>query len=362
MKTYKFAIVLFFSTFLGTLLGVGVATQLIDINTITIIAENPNSKPINNPKPIIAESFNSKPVIKIVGNNTILGIKPLMDEWQTEFKLLTRHNIPITETIDLTIKIDNTNYTDIKQLVAKQANLLITSVPISEAEMPQLNNQGINIACAAEIGYDIIVFITDLRNHIDSITETSLQKILKGEYAHWSDINPNLESKPIHLFFNAKTNNLILPAFIDSNAIHYSFIQCKSNSNCLNQMLSTEGAIYWVSAAWLYTQPKKYINPFFIQHRRFALTQNPFETDFKLNNYHIKLIRPLYIYVFKNSEIETDSFKLAKKFFKYVRGVQGQEILEKNHFYTYFNPPTEVKSDLPKDFGTRINQLPVVCK
>ena len=79
-------------------------------------------------------------------------------------------------------------------------------------------------------------------------------------------------------------------------------------------------------------------------------------------NYHPKMIRPLYMYVLSGGPIAPISSDLAKQFFAYLRGVRGQELLGKYHFYTYFDPPTEVKLELPEGFGIRPNQLPIVCK
>jgi ABC-type phosphate transport system substrate-binding protein len=210
----------------------------------------------------------------------------------------------------------------------------------------------------------VIVFVTHLQNKIRSISVSSMEKMLAGEHSYWSDVNPRWDANKIHVFVRpgSGTTSIILKAFTGSDEFRPHFFNCQSNSVCLNSALSTPGSIYWVSSAWLYTQPLSYLRPFFIRHRRFELPQNPFQDDFEPENYHPKMIRPLYMYVLSGGSIDPVSSDLAQKFFEYVRGVQGQEMLEKYHFYTYFAPPTDVTVVLPEGFGARPNERPVVCK
>jgi ABC-type phosphate transport system substrate-binding protein len=352
-KSHHIAIPLFLGTFLGSLFGV--AAQL----TAVIDAVE-----------VIAAAINPSPQLQIVGSHTVLGHGlPLADEWREDFKELTKwkQSIPmvgkIERQVEVTVK-DVGTHKGIEQAMEGKADLLVASAPIPDDKIKQLNRQGISIRCAAEIGYDVIVFITHLQNKVDSVSEPSIKKILKGEYTHWSDVNPNWEAKPIHVFVRpgSGTTRLILKAFIGSDEPRPHFIECPHNSACFNGMLGTHGSTYWVSSTWLYTQPSNYLHPFFIRHEKFELPQNPFLDDFKPDHYHPKMIRPLYMYVLSGGPIDPISSDLAKKFFEYVRGVQGQELLEKSHFYTYFDPPTKVKVELPEGFGPRSNQLPVVCK
>lgn len=353
-KRHSIAISLFLATFLGSLFGIAAQlTAVMDAVKIVATATNPSPK------------------LQVVGSHTVLGHGlPLAAEWQKQFTELTKWSQKIAivgemqRQNDLTIKGVGT-YNGIKLALKGEADLLVTSAPISNNKIEQLNTQGISIRCAAEIGYDVIVFITHLQNNVKSISKVALKKILNREYTDWSDVNRSWKSKPIHVFARSGsgTTRLILKAFTGSDKPHDEFITCKSNSDCFNRMLATDGSTYWVSASWLYTQPSNYLHPFFIRHEKFELPQNPFSKDFKPDHYHSKMIRPLYMYVLTGGPINPKSSDLAKKFFEYVRGVQGQEILEKSHFYTYFNPPTEVKVELPKGFGSEhSNQMPVVCK
>jgi ABC-type phosphate transport system substrate-binding protein len=352
-KSHHIAISLFLGTFLGSLFGV--AAQL----TAIIDAVE-----------VIAAAVNPSPKLHIVGSHTVLGSGiPLAAQWQQDFKELTQweQSIPIVGKIERQVEVsvkDVGTYNGIKLAMTGQADLLVASAPISDDQIKQLNNQRISIRCAAEIGYDVIVFITHLQNQVDSVSSRSIENILKGEYTHWSDVNPNWEAKPIHVFVRpgSGTSHLILKAFTDSDEHRPHFIECPSNDACFNSMLGTQGSTYWVSSTWLYTQPSNYLHPFFIRHEKFELPQNPFLDDFKPDHYHSKMIRPLYMYVLTGGPIDSISSDLAKTFFEYVRGVQGQDILEKSHFYTYFDPPTEVKVELPEGFGPRPNQRPVVCK
>ena len=346
-------IYIFLGTFLGSLFGIAAQlTAVMDAIEVIVAAINPSPK------------------LQIAGSHTVLGSGLLLVAgWQAEVKELTKwkQHIPlvgeIERNIEVTIK-DIGTHAGIEQAMVGKADLLVASAPISDDNIKQLKRQGISIRCAAEIGYDVIVFLTHLQNKVDSVSERSLKNILKGEYTHWSDVNPNWEEKPIYVFVRpgSGTTSLILKAFIGSDEFRPHFIECPSNSACFNGMLSTHGSTYWVSSTWLYTQPSNYLHPFFIRHKKFELPQNPFLQNFRANHYHPKMIRPLYMYVLSGGPIDPISSDLAKKFFEYVRGVKGQELLENSHFYTYFDPPTEVKVKLPDGFGPRPNQMPVVCK
>ena len=352
-RSFHLAIPLFLGTFIGSLFGV--AAQLTSV--------------IEGIEFIFAKS-NPAPTLRIVGSHTVLGDGlSLATEWQEAFQELTKwtEKIPVVgeveRTVNMTIEGIGT-FDGIKQAAQGKVDLLVASAPIPEEAIQQLNEQGISIRCAAEIGYDVIVFLTHLQNKVDSVSERAMTKILKGDYTHWSDVNPKWEAKPIHVFLRSGsgTTRLILDGFVGSHEFPSHFIECSDNTSCFDQMLATHGATYWVSAAWLYTQPDNYLHPFFIRHEKFELPQNPFHKDFKPDHYHPKMIRPLYMYVLRGGSISPVSSDLAKQFFEYVRGVQGQELLEKSHFYTYFDPPMKVKVTLPEGFGKRVNQLPVICQ
>ncbi|RKZ83533.1 MAG: hypothetical protein DRR19_18980 [Candidatus Parabeggiatoa sp. nov. 1] len=244
---------------------------------------------------------------------------PLSAEWQKEFKALTRweDSIPMVGTIERSVEITVTDvgsHLGIEQAIEGNVDLLVASEPLPNEKIKQLNNQGISIRCAAEIGYDVIVFVTHLQNKIDSVSEPSIKKILKGEYTHWSDVNPNWEAKPIHFFARTQsgTTSLILKAFTDSDKVRSHFIECASNSDCFNRMLGMHGSTYWVSSSWLYTQPPNYLHPFFIRHEKFERPQNPFKDDFKPDHYHAKMIHPLYMYVLSGGSIDPISSDYAK--------------------------------------------------
>jgi hypothetical protein len=77
---------------------------------------------------------------------------------------------------------------------------------------------------------------------------------------------------------------------------------CQNNTTCLNAVLNKPGSLYWVSTAWLRTQPPRYLRPILVWYGesletplppRCATVESP--TCFETNKYHPDLVRPLYI-------------------------------------------------------------------
>jgi hypothetical protein len=68
------------------------------------------------------------------------------------------------------------------------------------------------------------------------------------------------------------------------------------------------------------------------------------------------------MYVLRGAQMDPRSTELSVRYLEFVRGVQGQQILEAHHFYTYFEPPAGVAVQLPPGFGLREDGPPIVCK
>lgn len=350
----RLALFLFLGSFLGSLIGV--AADFNDAKELFVD---------------VVASFDPSPTINIVGSDTILGEKLHMaNEWKKDFVELTKWKQhvffqEITRQVDVNIKPIG-SHSGFEQAKQGKVHILAMSDPMSAHQQQQLKENGVNIHCAAEIGYDIVVFVTDLNNNIPAFSRYALRNILRGFFVDWSQISDRAEkSQKIQILARkgSGTTHFILDNFLNDDRFLSHFLTCESNEICLDTTLSMPGSIYWSSAAWLYTQPLQYVHPLLIQREDNLLPQNPLSDKFDVNNYPTEMMRGLYMYVLNSDQIEPHSLELAKQFFQYVRGIHGQEILEKSKFYTYLKPPKEVELVLPDGFGKQIsNELPVVCK
>lgn len=349
-----------FMIFIGSLLGslIGVAADLNDAKEAVFE---------------IYTLFNPSPQLNIAGSNTILGERLHMaEDWKNNFMKQTawEERLPVIGNMARNIKIDIQGVGSHKGIQAAKegkVHLLAMSDPMSEEEEKLLAKRGIKIRCAAEIGYDAIIFVTDLNNDIPAFSKYAITSILKGIFVNWSQISDFSENKNnirVLARRGSGTTHVILKQFLDDDKFPDHFIECRSNAQCLDQALSVPGSIYWVSAVWLYTQPKDYIHPLLIRRNDTLPAQNPFIKNFNLNNYPYEMVRGLYMYVLDGKDVDSKSSDLAKKFLLYVRGVRGQQILEKYHFFTYFKSPNEVDVTLPKGFGGQKDKgsVPVVCR
>ncbi len=357
----RLAIFVFIGTLLGSLLGVAADwNEASDLFTPLVKWLNPS------------------PHVRIVGSNTILGEGVnIATEWQERYIENTQweDDIPLLGTIERQVEINIAPVGSVEGFsfaAEGKVDLLAASEPIPEAELQKIAAQGITMHCAGVIGYDIITLVTDVNNQLQrAITVRELSSILTGGITDWSQVGgPQV---PIRILARpgSGTTDIVLNALTGSNEFRPHFIECDSNSSCLDLTLSTPGSLYWVSKAWLQTQPPRYLRPILIQRGAEAPT-NPlaFEegiggqerADFNPNNYPGELMRPLYMYVLRGDEIHPDSTKHARQFLAYVRSVEGQEILEKHHFYTHFDAPSGVQPVLPAGFGPTPDGPPIVCQ
>lgn len=89
-------------------------------------------------------------------------------------------------------------------------------------------------------------------------------------------------------------------------------------------------------------QPDNYLVPVLIENDK-GLVTDPLSPQFDPWNYPVELIRPLYMYVIQHSRTDPRAVEVSKEFLNYVRGVQGQQILETHFFTTHFQPPPGVE-------------------
>lgn len=242
-----------------------------------------------------------------------------------------------------------------------QVDLLVASEPMTDAQLQTLQQNGINITCAAEVGYDIITFVTDVNNPVPQISTRDMASILNGSITNWAQVGGN--GQPIRVLARrgSGTTDLVLQNFTGDGTFRERFVVCESNAACLDTTLSTPGALYWVSTAWLKTQPPRYLRPILTQRGNLPV-QDPLSETFDPNEYTDELVRPLYMYVLSGEAIAPESTTLAKEFLQMVRGVRGQEVLETHHFHTHFDPPGNVQTVYPPGFGPGIDGVPIVCR
>lgn len=304
------------------------------------------------------------PQIRAVGSNTILGDRLQMAaQWKKEFQELNKwqEKIPIVGDI---YRVHNVEFSAIGSLKGireakervENVHVLLTSEPVSDEDSAGIREKGGRFHRAAEIGYDLIVFVTDKNNPLPVLTAEDIRRILRGELKDWSQLgfSRSTVSKPIVIFARkgSGTTDVVLQAFTDFETFPEHFTECDSNSDCLNRTVGTSGSLYWVSLSWLYTQPADYMQVILLQAGDTPPT-NPYDESFNPAWYPPELFRPLYMYVLNSDRTSPESLKIADEFFKFVRGVRGQKILEQHHFYTYFNPPARMDIRLPERVENR---------
>lgn len=303
------------------------------------------------------------PQLCLVGSNTILGDGiPMATEWEAAFEAQTNTNVMIRG-------IGSVRGVE-EAIAGGCVHLLAMSEPMTDTQYAALSGAGVRVDCAAPVGYDVVAFISDINNNVPAILDNDLARILRGRVRDWSEIGgANL---PITILARpgsgttelilAKVGRYIDPIIGDNDYFPpgANYLPCESNNNCLDQTLATPGSLYWVSSAWMRTQPPQYLRVIPIV-RRDEYAINPLEDEVDLQNYPPQLIRPLYLYVLGGDRINAEQNKLAREFLSYVRGVGGQQILESHHFYTYFARLSEVETVLPPGFATLPNGSSPVC-
>jgi ABC-type phosphate transport system substrate-binding protein len=246
-------------------------------------------------------------------------------------------------------------------------DVLASSEPIQPISISELTGAGISIDCAAEIGYDVVAFVTDINNPIPNLNRRNLTGILTGAIRNWAELNRSYEA-PIRILFRPGSGTT---DFVLRNVARHenpfnpppaaTYLPCGSNEDCLNQTLANRGTLYWVSTAWMRTQPERYLRVLPIlsgDEQAF----NPLTDDISLNDYPAVLIRPLYMYVLRRPGTTPEVASLGQRFLEYVRSVEGQQILEAHHFYTYFAQPRDVSVPLPPGFETDATGHRVICR
>jgi len=303
------------------------------------------------------------PELCIAGSNTILGDGITMAvDWAGEFEAQQ----------DVRVKIEGVGSV---RGVEKAVNgdcvhVLAMSEPMTVTQYNALRGANVEIDCAAEIGYDVIAFVTDIDNQLPALLSRSLSGILRGQITDWGLVNGAAGAIRILARPGSGTTEVVLRNVAgwddeDLNDNQYfppgtNFSPCESNEDCLNQTLATPGSLYWVSTAWMRTQPERFLRVMPIL-RGDERPINPLTQAVNLDDYPSSLIRPLYLYVLKSATMSDEMEAMAREFLYYARSVPGQVIVESHYFYAFFNRPLEVDVELPPGFEPSPDGLRPVC-
>lgn len=344
-----------FLVFLATLAG----------NLIALVASLADATGLVVP---VLDLTSPMPRLAIAGSTTILGPElRLVSAWSEAFQALhlDARELPFAGEVERKVRIGVEAVGTLRGIdlaAGGQVQLLAASEALNDADLQRLADAGVTIECAAPIGYDVIAFVTDITNRLARpLNRPELVGILDGSIRNWSEVGG--ARAPIRVFARegSGTTDLVLRAYLGRPELPAHFLRCGSQSDCLNLTLSTPGSLYWVSSAWLLTQPSDYLRPVWIELDPGPNADTP-GAQFIPSRYPPDLVRPLYMYVLRGEHLDARSTDLGVQYLSFVRGVAGQQILEAHHFYTYFEPPKGVVVRLPPGFGLRPDGPPVVCQ
>lgn len=304
------------------------------------------------------------PELCIAGSNTILGEGiEMASDWKTQFERENEVRVSI-EGIGSVRGVE-------RAVQGGCVHVLAMSEPMTILQYNALRGASIEIDCAAEVGYDVVAFVTDIDNRLPALLERNLRGILLGQITDWRTVGG--ASGPIRVLARpgSGTTEVVLrnvAGWLDDNLNDdqyfpqgTDYIPCRSNDACLDTTLATPGSLYWVSTAWMRTQPEQFLRVMPIL-RGDERPINPLTEQVNLNEYPSSLIRPLYLYVLKSQTVPDEIEALAREFLYFVRSVRGQVIVERHHFYAFFNRPQGVRVELPPGFEPDETGLRPVCR
>ncbi|PJF26104.1 MAG: hypothetical protein CUN53_09390 [Phototrophicales bacterium] len=304
------------------------------------------------------------PELCVAGSNTILGEGiEMAADWKRQFE--SENNVRV--------RIDGVgSVRGVERAVRGECvHVLAMSEPMTIEQYNALRGANVEIDCAAEVGYDIVAFVTDIGNRLPALLERNLRSILRGQITDWRTVGG--APGPIRLLARpgSGTTEVVLrnvAGWLDDNLDDdqyfppgTDYIPCRSNDACLDTTLATPGSLYWVSTAWMRTQPEQFLRVMPIL-RGDERPINPLTEQVNLNEYPSSLVRPLYLYVLNSAAIPEENRALAREFLFFVRSVRGQMIVEKHYFYAFFNSPQGVRVELPPGFEPDETGLRPVCR
>jgi ABC-type phosphate transport system substrate-binding protein len=299
----------------------------------------------------------------IAGSDTILGADlELAQSWVADFEPDRR--------IRISVDAIGSGAGVRRAVEGGCVNVLAMSEAMTAQQFNDLQAAGVSVECAAEVGYDVIAFVTDISNRTGSLRQNRLQGILRGTITDWNEVS-SVSSQPIYILArpvaDSGTTRHVMTQMISHMTDEFpggtdvnndgiielpNYIQCESNESCLDLTLATPGSLYWVSSAWMRTKPTRYLRVMPILRNDEDRPINPLTDDFQLAEYPTTLARPLYLYVLEAANTNAESTAQAKQFLDYVRSLKGQEVLEAHAFITYFDSTANIPLNLPPGFIT----------
>ncbi|GAB4520189.1 MAG: hypothetical protein OHK0046_30070 [Anaerolineae bacterium] len=361
-----FAAVIFIATFLGTIIGL-----IADSGALFDTFDRFN------------QAINPPPTLCVVGSDTILGSAAMGQAWETGFETQFKADVK-------TAAIGSVGGVE-RAIEGGCVHVLAMSEPMTQDQYTRLTGAGYGLDCAAEVGYDVISFVTNINNPLVKevrdpedpddtrprsrpITDRELRGILNGNIRNWSELNNWPNGSPalpitIWLRLQSGTSEVVLrrvagfnPTADNAYPANANYQPCSSNEDCLNKTLSTPGSLYWVSVAWMRTQPEDYLRVLNILEGE-EISVNPFQEEVDLEEYPNELVRPLYLYVLSSRGINAETRGLARNFLEYVRGVDGQQAVDERYFYNHFSRPLDIDVDFPEPvFNIPANGMRTLCK
>jgi ABC-type phosphate transport system substrate-binding protein len=337
----RLSVFIFIATLIGSLLGA--AADLSDATGLVV--------------PIL-QAVKPAPRLRMVGSNTVLGEEiGLAAEWREAFEAQEawQVRIPLIGAVERTVEVSIEGIGSVsgfEQALQGEVDLLVMSEPMPAERYRELTGAGVEVTCAAEIGYDVIAFVTDVNNPVPDVSKRRMASMLEGHTTNWSEVGG--PDTPIEILARrgSGTTELVLQRFTGSTDFPAHVTECENNTACLNAVLNKPGSLYWVSTSWLHTQPPRYLRLILIPYDQWL--ENPLllqcahaeEGDpcFEPDHYPPALVRSLYMYVLGGDQIDEKSTALALDFLRFVLGTQGQAILENRHLYAHFDPPAGVEA------------------
>jgi phosphate transport system substrate-binding protein len=298
------------------------------------------------------------PRLCVVGSSTLLGDElALAINWERDFERVQQVRL-VVEPIGSEAGVR-------RAASGGCAHVLAMSEPLAQDDLDELNRAGVEIACAAEIAYDPIIFVTDFNNEVPPLSLEQIGAILNGQVTNWSQLGG--QARPIHILYNPDggTTHYVLARLGGITALEQlpeqaSYIPCHSTADCLEQTLATPGSFYWASAAWLHDQPA-YFRVYAIRNAEGSPVE-PYSELVELKDYPPVLIRPLYLYALEQKKSAARIRLLGRAFIEYARSAQAQQWVEDEKFFSYFWRPQGVEVPLPPGFEPQAEGRRQVCR
>lgn len=215
----------------------------------------------------------------------------------------------------------------IKALINKEVDICNSSREILEIEINSITNKEIR-PIPIIFSVDALAIITHYKVGVDSLSTLEVTKIFNGQIKNWKELGG--DDIPIQLFGRDKssgTRDYFTSKFLSADSSN-SIKECSSNSNIVEFVTKTPGAIGYVGTGFLYDSSGKpngkiWAMPVYINNHRAI---SPYESSLVKKGEYI-LTRPLYQY------INGTPSPLIEDFILFELTKIGQDIIMQHGFY-----------------------------